>query len=107
MSSPIQYIVVHRSTKNLPGVLACQTAHAAGEAIRKAPVSSDTRVVALVAEKSEDLEQLSQSLTAAGIHSVLIREPDAPYYGAATALGSEPLSQEILKPYFANFKILR
>lgn len=87
---------MHKSCKNLPGVLVCQAAHAAGEAIRVTPVPSNTRVCALVADKSEELEALSEQLSAAGIHHVLIREPDAPYFGAATALGSEPLHRNWL-----------
>lgn len=108
MSAPYQYIVLHQSCRNHPGVLACQAAHAAGESIRMAPVSDQTRVVALVAEKSEDLERLHEQLSAAGIHHVIVHEPDEPYFGAATAVGIEPMvDREAVRPFVAAFKVLR
>lgn len=107
MSAPFQYLVMHQSTKNHPGVLACQAAHAAGEAIRTAPISQETHVCALVAETSAEIEALAVRLTEAGIHHVVVREPDPPYFGAATALGTEPMEREKVKAFFASFKVLR
>ena len=89
-------------------MVACQAAHAAGESLRDGPAPSDTHVVALVAESSADLEACSRSLTEAGIHHVLITEPDEPYFGAATALGIEPTKdRDRVRPHVAHFKVLR
>lgn len=107
MASPYQYIVLHQSVRNHPGVIACQAAHAAGESLR-APAASDTHVVALVAEKSHDLVALSLTLREAGIHHALICEPDEPYNGSAVAVGIEPLEdRERVKPLVARFKLFR
>jgi hypothetical protein len=108
MSAPTQHIVLHQSVRNHPGVCAVQAAHAAGESVQGGPASGDTHVVALVAERSEDLESLSVTLTFAGIHHVVIREPDAPYNGAAVAVGVAPVvDREVVKPHVAHFKVLR
>lgn len=107
MNGPTQYIVLHQSVKNHPGVIACQAAHAAGESVRGGPAPGDTSVCALVAETSADLEALAGHLAGAGLHYVLIREPDEPYNGAAVALGTEPMARELVKPFMAGFKVLR
>lgn len=107
MAPPYQYVVVHRSAAALPGVLVCQAIHAATECIRTAPVSNQTHVVALVAETSAELEALALRLAGAGIHHVLIREPDPPYNGAATAVGVEPQDRDAVRPLMAAFKVLR
>lgn len=105
---PYQYIVLHQSCKNHPGVTACQAAHAAGESLRGGPAPGNTHVVALEAHTSADLEALAGHLHAAGIHYVLIREPEAPYYGAAVAVGVEPLvDRELVRPLMASFKVFR
>lgn len=108
--APYQYIVLHQSCKNHPGVLACQAAHAAAEALIDGPAPGDTHVVALVAETSAELETLSIALSAAGLHHVLIREPDEPYFSAATAVGTrviEARERQTFKPLFVAFKLLR
>lgn len=105
--SPYQYIVLHQSCRNHPGVTAVQAAHAAGESVFAGPARGDTHVVALVAEKSEDLEALAGRLAGAGIRYVLIREPDEPYRGAAVALGIEPQDREHVRPHVADFKVFR
>lgn len=107
MNAPYQYIVLHQSCRNHPGVLAVQAAHAAGESVRGGPAPGNTHVCALVAETSADLEALAGRLAAAGIHYVLIREPDEPYNGAAVALGIEPMERERVRPLVADFKVLR
>lgn len=105
MSAPFQYVVLHRSDRS--GVYAVQAAHAASEAIRVAPVAKDTRVCVLVADSSEDLEQLSKELTAAGIHHSIVREDKPPFVGVATALATEPGPKDLVEAYFAKLKVLR
>lgn len=107
MSAPYQYIVLHQSCRNRPGVTACQAAHAAGESVRGGPAPGDTHVVALIAETSADLEALAGRLRGAGLHYVLIREPDEPYNGAAVALGIEPMDREKVRPFVADFKVFK
>lgn len=108
MTPLTQYVIIHKSVKNLPGVLACQVMHATGESINALPVSPETLGVALVAETAHDLEQLHEQLTAAGIHHTIIHEPDPPYSGSATAVGIAPiLDRAILKPFVGHFKVLR
>ena len=106
MSAPYQYIVLHQSCRNHPGVTACQAAHAAGESVRTT-APADTHVVALVADTSADLEALAARLADAGVRYVLIREPDEPYNGAAVALGTEPGDREMVRPLVAHFKVFR
>lgn len=103
--SAYQYIVVRKA--NAVGVTVCQAIHAATECLRDVPVTMDTNVVVLEAEDGAALVSLSERLTAAGIHHVLIREPDPPYNGAATAVGVEPQDRDAVRPYMSTFKVLR
>lgn len=105
MSAPFQYVLLHRSDR--PGVYAVQAAHAASEAIRVTPVATDTRVCVLVAESSEDIERVSNELTAAGIHHSLVREDKPPFVNVATALGTEPQAKENVERFFNAFRLLR
>ncbi len=107
MDEATQYIVLHASCRTHPGVAACQAAHAAGESIRKLPVSDHTSVCVLVSESSAELESLAAALAEANIEHVLIREPDPPYNGAATAVGVEPQDRERLRPFVSHFKVFR
>lgn len=108
VTPPYQYIVLHESCCDHPGVIAVHAAHAAGESCVHGPAAPDTRVVALVAPSSDALRDASSHLRAAGIQHVLIVETDGIRAGQATALGVEPLvdrerAREILKA----FKVLR
>lgn len=106
--APTQYVVLHQSVKNHPGVVAVQAAHAAAESIRSLPVDPETRCCVLVADTSGLLERLHEQLTAAGIDHVIIHEPDPPYDGAATAVGIAPVADRgALKPFVGHFKVLR
>ncbi len=102
------YVILHQSLKNHAGALACQTAHAVSEAIRCLPVNQEARAVALVAETSSALELLHLELRKAGVHHAIVREPDPPYSGAATAIGIEPLvDRDAVRPLLAKFALLR
>lgn len=105
MSAPFQYVVLHKSDR--PGVYAVQAAHAASEAIRVAPVAKDTRVCVLVADSSDELEQLSTALTAAGIHHSIVLEDKPPFVGVATALATEPGPKESVEAFFKHLRLLR
>lgn len=67
-----------------------------------------THVVVLEAATSQDLERLAEELTVASVPHVIIHEPDAPYDGAATAVGIAPTyRRELIKPFVAKFPVLR
>lgn len=107
MPGPTQYIILHQSCRNHPGVTAVHAAHAAAESIRGLPVPPDTIVCVLVAETSADLEELAGRLNNSGIRNIVIYEPDAPYNGAATAVGIEPTDRERVRSHVAAFKVFR
>lgn len=107
MSAPYQYIVLHKSCKNSPGIAACQAAHAATECIQSLPVSDQTHVCVLEAETSIELETLGKVLHNEGIPHVVIREPDEPYRGAAVAVGVAPMDRDLIRPYMQTFKVFR
>lgn len=97
-----QYLVLHQSCRNRPGIAVVQAVHAATESLKDAPAQGDTYVCVLVADTSDQLRQIHANLIAGGIKSTLIEEPDPPYNGAAVALGTEVLERAILKPYFVG-----
>lgn len=108
MNDPYQYIVLHESCLDHPGIIAVHAAHAAGESCFDGPASGDTRVVALVAKDSEDLRALASELEAAGIRYALMIETDGLRSGQATALGIAPTTdRERVRPYFKRFRMLR
>lgn len=108
MSAPYQYIVLHESCRDHPGVIAVHAAHAAGESCYEGAAPTDTRVVALVAKDSADLDALAAELDAAGVRYALMRETDGVRAGQATALGTMPTrDRESVKPYFKRFEMLR
>lgn len=107
MIDPTQYLVLHRSLAKYAGAAAAQAAHAASEAMSGREIPQGTTVVVLEAQTSGALEDLSNELSIAGLHSVLIREPDIPYSGAACALGCEVAPRDSVKGLFANFKVFR
>ena len=110
MSAPYQYIVVKDA--NSRGVLGSQIAHAAGESMlvehERGYDPGLIHVVLLVAKHSDDLETLGRALVGAGIPHVVIREPDPPYNGVATAVGISPtLDRERVRALVSVFKVLR
>lgn len=108
MGAPYQYIVLHESCRDHPGVVAVHAAHAAGESCFEGAAPADTRVVVLVARDSDDLRALATDLTKAGIRHALMVETDGLRAGQATALGTMPTeNREAIRPFVARFKLLR
>lgn len=106
--APYQYIVLHESVRDHPGVIAVHAAHAAGEACFDGPAPGDTRVVALVANSSDELRAVAEELTAAGLRHALIVETDGLRAGQATALGLPPVyDRATVRKYLDRFKVLR
>lgn len=81
------YVIVRA---DLPvGFAAAQICHAAGESVA-GPVAEGTNAVILAVAGELALLALAAKLTAVGEPHVVIREPDAPWCGAATAIGLPP-----------------
>jgi hypothetical protein len=104
---PYQYIILHESCRNRIGVAASQAAHAARESVRDLPHDPETHVAILMAESSDQLVAISLELKVAGLHHVLICEPDPPYNGSAVAIGIEPMERERVKPLLSSLKSFR
>ena len=95
VSEPLYHYVIVRG--DIPfGDAMAQNTHASGEsavlAIRGVP--EGTRAVVLEAENESEIERYSVKLTDRGILHVVIREPDAPFNGAAMAIGIPPLPRK-------------
>lgn len=87
------YVVVRR---DLPlGFLAAQVVHAAGES-SPGNLSEGTNAVVLQVAGERELVELAAALAAAGVEHRLIREPDAPWNGAATAIGCVPIADRAI-----------
>jgi len=83
------YVVVRR---DLPlGFLAAQVVHAAGES-SPGNLSEGTNAVVLEVAGELELLELAGRLAAAGVSHKLIREPDPPWLGQATAIGLDPVA---------------
>ena len=81
------YVIIRR---DLPiGFAAAQIVHASGET-SPGDLDSGTFAVVLAAEDESHLIQIANALRDEVIPFKLIREPDAPYLGAATAIGLWP-----------------
>lgn len=74
------------------GNLAAQIVHAAGES-SPGNLPENTRAVVLAAESERHLLRAHQRLTARSIPHVVIREPDKPFNGEATAIGVFPVTE--------------
>jgi hypothetical protein len=64
--------------------------HAAGESAG-GPLPADTHAIALACRDEAHLLLWEERLREAGLPFLTIREPDAPYLGAATAIGLKPM----------------
>lgn len=107
---PYQYVVLHESVRDHPGVIAVHAAHAAAESCFDGPAPSDTRVVVLVAPDSEALRTCAATLDRHNIRHALIVETDGLRAGQATALGVEPVwaaARDQVRDVLKAFKVLR
>ncbi len=105
--APIQYILVR---KDLPiPVQMVNVGHAAGEAIRVAPIDKRTIVRLLHVEDEKELEEYNSKLISKNYHVGLVEEPCEPYNGAKMALATEPLTERIngLTKMFYHLKSVR
>jgi len=108
--------------RDLPlGDLAAQLVHAAGESAslyrpsvegsdklaENSGLPDDTHAVVLAVEGEDELVALSARLERAGVPHKLIREPDAPFNGAATALGIVPCLRRPLRRFLSRYPLLK
>lgn len=107
MNDPCQYIVLHRSLQKYPGAACAQTAHAAAGALTSLPAPPDTSVVILIAETSGEIEAIAREAAIAGLHGVIVREPDEPYNGSACAFGLDIVERDSARNLFAKHKVFR
>lgn len=82
------YVVIRADLP--PGFASGQIVHAAGETAVGGPVPVGTHAVVLEVEDEAHLLRISAKLANRGVPRHLVREPDAPFCGAATALGIPP-----------------
>lgn len=61
----------------------------------------------LAARDEAELLAVADRLREAGIRAVTFREPDAPYHGAATALGVIPGPRAPVRKLLSGLKLLR
>ncbi len=88
------------------GAIAAQLVHAAGESSPGA-LPPDTHAVVLQVADEAELLLVHQRLVDAGIAHVLVREPDAPYLGAAMAIGVPPQPRDNLRPHLKKLALLK
>ena len=89
MNPPFYHYTIIRTDIPLGDMLA-QTMHATGETATPLPISG-THAVCLAAKDEEDLLRVANRLDRRKVPYKLIREPDAPYNGEATAIGLYPV----------------
>ena len=88
------------------GFLAAQVTHAAGESV-DGPVPPETNAVVLAVHDEASLVDLAARLCAAQIPHALIREPDPPWCGAATAIGLRPIADRTtVRPILSSLPLL-
>lgn len=92
------------------GDLAAQIVHAAGESFAQFKIDPSTppiHAVVLAARCETSLLELEARLVAGGVTHHSIREPDAPYNGALTAIGLPPQPRAQLKKFLSNIPTLK
>lgn len=100
------YLVLRQ---DLPlGNLCAQLTHASGESARLAPeLPPDTHAVVLTVPGEADLLEIAARLSIAGIPHIVIREPDAPYCGQATAIGVCPMERKPVRKVLGNLPLIK
>jgi hypothetical protein len=91
------------------GVQLAQTIHAAGWSAQLPGAGSSsppTIAIALAAPASE-LAALARRLADAGVHHVLVHEPDDPWRGALMAIGVVPSPRALVRRFVAHLPLVR
>lgn len=102
-AGPLYHYVIVRGDMPAGDQLA-QAVHAAGESAAGREVPADTHAVVLAARDEAELLAVSAGLEAAGFWHALVREPDEPYSGAATAIGIPPQERAPLRRLLRRLK---
>ena len=102
---PICHFVIAR--RDLPdGFREAQVGHAVGESLL-GPHEEGTFVIVLACRDEAHLALEADRLEAKGIALVRVREPDAPYLGAMTAVGIRPGRREAIGPHVRHIPRLK
>lgn len=90
------------------GAIGAQLTHAAGESARLSPtLPDDTHAVVLQVEDEAALLRAHEALESIGALHVVVREPDPPFCGAATAIGVCPQPRENLRSALRRYQLLK
>ncbi|MCC6811350.1 MAG: hypothetical protein IT381_28225 [Deltaproteobacteria bacterium] len=82
--------------------------HAAGEsAAGGPPLPEGTFAIVLAAQDAAHLESISKALALNALGHVLVREPDAPFDGAATAIGLVPAPRDRVRKLLQALPLYR
>ncbi len=93
--------------EDLPlGMIAAQLIHAAGES-SPGNLSEGTYAIALAVPDEQGLKALIRELHDHRVEHVIIREPDAPYYGQLMAIGIVPRPRSTLTKILSKFPLLK
>lgn len=88
------------------GAQFAQLLHAAGES-SPGNLPEGTYAIALAVRGERELLEAAMALERHGIPHKLIREPDPPFNGAATAIGVVPCPREKVRRLLARYTLLR
>jgi peptidyl-tRNA hydrolase len=89
------------------GDLAAQLVHAAGYSALLAPLPPGTNAVVLSVPGEAELLALEALLRSRGLTFAAVREPDAPFNGALTAIGIAPGPRASLRRLLKRLPLLR
>lgn len=85
-----------------------QIGHAAGQSSRlSVEYPDDTSLIVKAVTNEQELLAVESRLQAAGVSFRTFREPDAPYLGAATAIGCCPGPRAQLKKLLQDLPLLK
>ena len=88
------------------GVIAAQLVHASGET-SPGNLPDGTYAIVLAAKDEADLLSIQGELLKLDVPHRLIREPDAPFFNEATAIGVMPVLRSSLPKFFRKLPLLR
>jgi len=103
--SALTHYVVVRS--DIPiGAASAQIVHAAGES-SSGNLPPNTFAVVLAADSEDVILKLSAQLYLQNIKHIVVREPDAPWYNQAMAIGVYPQLRENVRRAFRHLRLYK
>lgn len=108
MSDTLHHYIIVRKDIPRPGPMSAQIIHATGESIVRPIAGRETHAYSLEIDGERELLELSERLRAGGVPHIVIREPDEPYNGQATAIGCVPTEdRERVRRYTSHLRLVR